>query len=61
MLSILAGAIVAAAGGAGLWYFLPNGDVVHPLARKPLLDSMIPITIVCALVIGVALIISGFF
>jgi len=61
MLSILAGVIVAAGGGAGLWYFLPNNGVVHPLATKPLLDSMIPITIVCALVIGVALIISGFF
>ena len=38
---------------------MPTNGHVHPLARKPLLDSLIPIAIISALAIGVALIISG--
>lgn len=59
MLSVLSGLIVTGAGGASLWYFMPRGGVIHPLARKPLVDSMIPIGIVSALAIGVALIVAG--
>ena len=59
MLSIISGAIVASGGGFGLWYFSPHGGQTHPLARQPLLDSIIPVSIVSALAIGVAMIIAG--
>lgn len=59
MFSIISGLIVAGGGGAGLWYFMPSNGEVHPLAKKPLLDSLIPIAIVTALAIGVAMIIAG--
>jgi hypothetical protein len=49
MLSIISG-----------WYFVPRNAVVHPLAKKPLLDSLIPIAIVCALAVGISLIVTGF-
>lgn len=59
MISILSGLVVTGAGSAGLWYFMPHGGVTHPLARKPLLDSLIPVVIVTALAIGVALMVAG--
>jgi len=59
MLSIISGLIVAGGGGAGLWYFMPHDGKTHPLARAKLLDSLIPIAIVSAIAIGVALIFSG--
>ena len=60
MISIVSGLVVFGAGAAGLWYFLPTNGRVHPLAKKPFLDSLIPIAIVTALAIGTALIIAGF-
>jgi len=59
MLAIVSGLIVAGGGGAGLWYFMPHKGKMHPLARAKFLDSLIPIAIVSAIAIGVALIISG--
>ena len=59
MYSIISGVIVFGGGGAGLWYFMPSNGQVHPLAKRPLLDSLIPIAIVTALAIGVAMIIAG--
>ncbi len=59
MLSIISGAIVAGGGGVGLWYFMPTNGQVQPLAKQPLLDSLIPIAIVTALAIGTAMIIAG--
>jgi hypothetical protein len=59
MLSIISGAIVAGGGGVGLWYFMPSNGQTHPLATKPLLDSVIPIAIVAALAIGAAMIVAG--
>ncbi len=59
MLSIISGAIVAGGGGVGLWYFMPSNGQVHPFAKQPLLDSLIPIAIVTALAIGTAMIIAG--
>lgn len=59
MFSIISGVIVFGGGGAGLWYFMPSNGQVHPLAKRPLLDSLIPIAIVTALALGVALIIAG--
>ena len=59
MLNIISGAVVFGGGSVGLWYFMPTNGEVHPLAKKPLLDSLIPIAIVSALAVGVALIIAG--
>jgi hypothetical protein len=59
MLSILSGVVVAGAGGAGLWYFIPRNGVPHPLTKTPFLDSMIPIAILVAFAVGVSLIVAG--
>jgi len=59
MFSIISGVIIAGAGGTGLWYFMPRGGQPHPLATKPFVDPLIPIGIVSALAIGVALVIAG--
>jgi hypothetical protein len=59
MISIISGLVVTGAGAGGLVYFMPRGGRVHPLATAPLLDSIIPIGIVSALAIGIALIVSG--
>ena len=60
MLSVFFGIMVVAAGGVGLWYFRPTEGQTHPLVKVPLLNSLIPIAIVSAFAIGVALIIRGF-
>lgn len=59
MLSVISGLIVASAGASGIWYFAPRNGVIHPLAKKPLLDSLIPIGIICALAVGLSLIVTG--
>jgi hypothetical protein len=59
LISIISGVVVSGAGGAGLWYFMPRNGQVHRLAAMPLLDSLIPIGIVSALAIGVALVVAG--
>jgi hypothetical protein len=59
MLSIVSGVVVFGAGGAGLWYFSPRNGVPHPVATRPLLDSLVPIAIVSALAIGIAMIVAG--
>jgi hypothetical protein len=38
---------------------MPHGGEIHPLMRRPLVDSLIPIGIVSALAIGVSLIVAG--
>jgi hypothetical protein len=59
MISIMSGILFAGAGGTGLWYLMPRNGQVHRLARQPLLDSLLPILIVSAFAIGVALIVAG--
>jgi hypothetical protein len=59
MLSFISGLVVTGGGVAGLWYFRPHNQVPHPLAVKPGLDFLIPIGIVTALALGIALIVSG--
>jgi len=59
MIAIVSGVVVAGAGGAGLWYFMPSEGKTHPLATTPVIDALIPIGIVTTFAIGVALIISG--
>jgi hypothetical protein len=60
MMSIISGVVILGAGGGGLWLMIPRNGVPHPLAKVPFLDSLIPITIVAALAVGVALVINGF-
>jgi hypothetical protein len=60
MISIITGLIVSGGGGATLWYLIsPRNGQPHRLARAPFLDSLLPIAIVSALAIGVALIVAG--
>lgn len=59
MFYVISGLVVGGAGGASLWYFMPHDGKTHPLAKMPLLDLLIPIGIVSALAIGVALIVAG--
>ena len=61
MLSILSGAVLVGASGTGLWYFLPRNGQVHPLVKKPFLDSMITIVIMALLVVGLGLVLDGAF
>jgi hypothetical protein len=56
MLSVLLGIVLIGSSGGGFWYFLPRNGQVHPLVRKPVLDSMITITIMTLLVLGMGLI-----
>lgn len=59
MMSFISGVIVTGGGGAALWYMRPRNGVVHPLARRPVFDWLIPIGIVSALALGIALIVSS--
>jgi hypothetical protein len=61
MFSALTGAVLVGASGTSFWYFLPRNGQVHPLAKKPFLDSMITITIMTMLVMGIGLLGEGFF
>ena len=59
MISIISGVVLITAGGAGLWYFKPHNGKNHWHTAVPVLDSMIPITIVGAFAVAVAIIVSG--
>jgi hypothetical protein len=59
MLYFLSGVLVTSGGAAGLWYCRPRNGQVNPLAVKPGLEFLIPIGIVTALALGIALIVSG--
>ena len=61
MLSILSGAALVGVSGTGLWYFLPRNGQVHPLVKKPFLDSMVTIVIMTLLVVGLGLVLDGAF
>jgi hypothetical protein len=61
MLSILSGAALVGVSGTGFWYFLPRQGTVHPLAQKPFFDSMITITIMTLMVLGLGLLAEGVF
>ncbi|MGE0563720.1 MAG: hypothetical protein AB7O50_04330 [Pseudolabrys sp.] len=59
MISAISGLVLTGASSATLWYLLPSGGVLHPLLKKPMMDSTIPILIVSGLSIGIALIVAG--
>lgn len=59
MTSLIFGLGITGASGAALWMMMPKNGVVHPLARKPGLDSLIPIAIMTGLTIGIAFIVAA--
>ena len=59
MLSVLSGLVITGAGGTTLWYCLPRNGQLNPLIRKPFMDFTVPIGIVTAIALGVALIVAG--
>jgi hypothetical protein len=59
MISAIVGVVVFCAGGTGLWYFIPRNGQSHPHTEVPVLDSVIPIMIVAAFAVAVAMIVAG--
>lgn len=59
MFSALWGVVLIGIGGTGFWYFLPRNGQIHPLAKKSFLDSMITITIMTIVVLGIGLIVEA--
>jgi hypothetical protein len=59
MISFICGIVITGAGGASLWMLMPRNGQPHRLATTPVLDSIIPVCIVSAFAIGVALIVAG--
>jgi hypothetical protein len=59
MLSILSGLVLLGSGFAGIWYFKPNNGEPHWHTKVPVLDSVIPIMIVGAFAVAVAIIVAG--
>ncbi len=59
MLSVLSGMVVTGAGIGSLWYCKPRHGEVQWFARAPILEWLIPISIVAALALGVAMVVSG--
>jgi hypothetical protein len=59
MLSFLAGLIVTGAGVAGIWYCKPQDGKVRWFVLAPVLEWAIPIGLVSALALGVALLVDG--
>lgn len=59
MIDIIAGVAILCAGGAGLWYVMPHKGQVHWHTEVPILDSVIPVMIVAAFGVSVAMIVAG--
>ena len=59
MFSLISGVALTGAGGATLWYLMPKNGVPHPLTTKPLASSLLPITIMIMIVMGIAMVISS--
>jgi hypothetical protein len=59
MLSVISGIVIMGSGGGGLWFFMPNKGEPHAHTTVPVLDSVIPILIVTAFAVGLALIVGG--
>jgi hypothetical protein len=58
MILVLIGIAMLAAAIALLWVMLPKDGQLHRLATAPVLESVIPLTIVTGIAIGLALIFS---
>lgn len=59
MFSFLSGGIILGVSACTLWYFLPDRGKPHPLAKRALLDTVIPVCIVSGFGVGVALVVSA--
>ena len=60
MLTLLGTALVAGTG-ATFWYLLPRNGKEHPWVRNAGVGSMVTITILTLLIIGLALFFEGLF
>ena len=56
----LAGILLLGLSIAGMLYFLPRKERVHPWVTRPILDSAIPLTIMASATFGVALLATAF-
>ena len=59
MFSVISGVIVAGAGVGGLLYCRPRNGQPNWLVTMKIFDWLVPILIVTALAIGVALVVAG--
>lgn len=59
MLDILSGIVLLVAGFAGIWYFKPHNGQPHWHTNVPVLDSFVPIMIVGAFAVAIAIIVAG--
>jgi hypothetical protein len=60
MISIICGAALVAGSCAGYWYLLPRNGQEHPLVKNSDVGSMVTITIMATLTIGLGLLLGGF-
>lgn len=59
MLGIL-GLLITGASAWTFWYLLPNNGQVHRIATMPLLDYLVPVSLISGFAIGITLLISAF-
>jgi hypothetical protein len=59
MPSIICGAVLVFVSCASFWYFLPRSGQEHPLVKNSGVGSMITLTIMIVLTIGVVLLFEG--
>ena len=61
MFSIISGLVLIVVPSAGFLYLLPRKGQVHPLVRNSDVGSMVTITIMSAVAIGIAILCDGLF
>jgi hypothetical protein len=59
MVNLLSGIVVTVATAALFWTVLPTDGKPHRLATAPYIETALPLTVTCGLVLGVGLIIAG--
>jgi hypothetical protein len=58
-MTALIGVVMLAASVGALWFMLPKGDKLNPLATMPFVESLIPLGIVSGLALGITFTLSG--
>jgi hypothetical protein len=61
MLEILLGAVMVIATSAFYWYLLPRNGQVNRLVRNTDVGSMVTITIMSIVIVGIAILCDGLF
>jgi hypothetical protein len=56
---IVTGIIVLGFTATALWYFLPRNGQTHPWVTRPLLEDLIPLSMIAGLAFGGALLLAG--